>query len=304
MVLGEDQILGQVKAAAAEARARGLAGRLLGPLFEQALHFGKSVRATTDLARHPVSVVSLAVEYLRERLAGIAAPRVAVLGAGATGSHAARALAAAGLGPHWIVNRTHARAEALARTLGAQACTLAELVGAGGVDALVSATSASVPVLSGTQLAALAERAPHGRLVTVDLAVPRDLEPCADARVEGLDLESLRARAEANRARRAASARVVEERLERELELILGERATGAVTAPWAELMAEVRAAFELELAALAAGPLAHLSATDRRRVERWARHAFGRLAHRPFRTLKQLGRAGALPELDWEGLE
>ncbi|MEQ1894479.1 MAG: glutamyl-tRNA reductase [Planctomycetota bacterium] len=304
LVLGEDQILAQVRSAAAEARARGLAGRLLGPLFEEALHFGKSVRATTDLAHHPVSVVSLAVQFLAERLAGVDGPCVAVLGAGATGAHAARALAAAGLGPQWIANRTRARAEALAEAVGARACTLDELCAVQGLDALVSATSASQPVLTAAALAALAARAPSGRLVTVDLAVPRDLEPCDDARHEGIDLESLRARAEANRALRAASARVVEERLERELERILGQRAAGTLTAPYADLMAEVREAFELELTALAAGPLAHLCESDRRRVERWARHTFGRLAHRPFRALKQLGRAGALPEIDWEGLE
>ena len=305
LVLGEDQILAQVRAAAEEARARGLAGHLLGPLFEEALHFGKKARSTTDLARHPVSVVSLAVEFLGARLAGLEAPRVAVIGAGATGAHAARALDAAGLAPCFVANRTRARAEALARSFAARAGTLPELLAeAGGFDALVSATSAPGAVLSAAELGALCARAPHGRLVTVDLAVPRDLPALADARHEGLDLEALRARADENRARRAEAARAVETLLEPELARLFRERTTGTFTGPYAGLLSEVREAFELELSELARGPLAHLAPADLRRVERWARSTFGRLAHRPFRALKALGRADALPESEWEGVE
>lgn len=305
LVLGEDQILSQVRAAAEEARARGLAGRLLGTLFEEALHFGKKARSSTDLARHPVSVVSLAVEFLGTRLAGLPTPRVAVIGAGATGAHAARALDAAGLAPCFIANRTPSRAEALARPFAARAGTLAALLAESqGFDALVSATSAPAPILSAAELRELCARAPHGRLVTVDLAVPRDLPACTDARHEGLDLEALRARADENRARRAAAAREVEGLLEHELARLFRERTTGAFTGPYAGLVAEVREAFELELAELARGPLAHLAPTDRRRVERWARSTFGRLSHRPFRALKALGRADALPESEWEGVE
>jgi len=305
LVLGEDQILAQVRAAAEEARARGLAGRLLGALLEEALHFGKKARTGTELARHPVSVVSLAVEFLRTRLAGLEAPRVAVIGAGATGAHAARALQAAGLAPCFIANRTRTRAEVLARTLAARPGTLQELLAEPlGFDALVSATSAPTPVLSQEELRRLCACAPHGRLVTVDLAVPRDLPELADARHEGLDLETLRGRAEENRARRAEAGRAVEVLLETELARFFGERATSAFTGPYAELVAEVREAFELELDELARGPLAHLDPADRRRVERWARSTFGRLSHRPFRALKALGRADALPESDWEGVE
>jgi len=305
LVLGEDQILAQVRHAAEEARARGLAGRLLGPLFEEALHFGKKARTTTDLGRHPVSVVSLAVEFLGTRLAGLPAPRVAVIGAGATGAHAARALEAAGLAPCFVANRTRARAETLAQSFGARAGTLAELLAEPlGLDALVSATSAPTPILSVAELEALCARAPHGRLVSVDLAVPRDLPTCSDPRHEGLDLEALRARADENRTRRAEAAREVEDLLEPELARVFRERLTGAFTGPYASLVAEVREAFELELDALARGPLAHLVPADRLRVERWARSAFGRLAHRPFRALKALGRADALPESEWEGVE
>ncbi|NOT29818.1 MAG: glutamyl-tRNA reductase, partial [Planctomycetes bacterium] len=75
LVLGEDQILAQVRAAFAEARELGLTGRLLGALFEQALLLGKRVRTRTELAHHPVSVVSPGVACLLERLDGLPAAR-------------------------------------------------------------------------------------------------------------------------------------------------------------------------------------------------------------------------------------
>src|SRR5262249_24676848 len=122
LVLGEDQILAQVRAAYAEAQELGLTGRILGPLLEQVIAFGKRVRAETDLSRHPVSVVSLGVAFLVERT--LAGAVFAVIGAGATGAHAARALLAAGRRPAFIVNRSASRAQALADEVGARALTL------------------------------------------------------------------------------------------------------------------------------------------------------------------------------------
>jgi hypothetical protein len=76
------------------------------------------------------------------------------------------------------------------------------------------------------------------------------------------------------------------------------------VTGSFASVAEEARAAFELELAQLREGRLAHLGARDRSAVERWARAAFGRIAHVPFRALKRLARDDALPRAEWEGLE
>src|SRR5262245_49889569 len=204
LVLGEDQILAQVRAAFAEARGLGLTGRILGLLFEQALALGKRVRTRTDLARHPVSVVSLGVEHVLERLADLADARIAVIGAGATGAHAARALAAAGRAPAFVVNRSPARAVALADEIGARVLTLEALrTGAEPLDGLVSATSSPAFVLDAAALRTLAARTRAGRrLVAADLALPRDLEPCEDPRLDVVDLETLRARAEENRRKR------------------------------------------------------------------------------------------------------
>ena len=310
LVLGEDQILAQVRAAFDEARDLGLTGRLLGALFEQALQLGKRVRTRTELARHPVSVVSLGVAFVLEELAGLPAPRIAVIGAGATGAHAVRALAAAGRAPAFVVNRSPERARALAAEVGARVLALTELrAGVEPIDALVSATSAPAVVLDADALRRLAARTPGGRrLAAADLALPRDLEPCDDARVAVIDLETLRARAEENRQRRATAAAEAELLVEEQLAQLTRERSVEAVAGPYSAVAGAAREAFELELARLCEGRLAHLSPRDREAVERWARATFGRIAHVPFRALKELGRAAARGDgparAEWEGLE
>jgi glutamyl-tRNA reductase len=306
LVLGEDQILAQVRAAFDEARSLGLTGRILGLVFEQAIELGKRVRTSTDLARHPISVVSLGVAHVLESLSDLPDARIAVIGAGATGTHAARALAAAGRPPAFVVNRTPARARALASEIGARVLTLEALrAGAEPLDGLVSATSAPGHVLDAPALRKLAARTRGGRrLVAADLAVPRDLEPCDDARLDVLDLEALRARADVNRRKRAAAAAAAELLVEEQVARLFRERAVEEVTGTFSSIAAEAREAFELELARLSEGRLAHLPARDRTAVERWARAVFGRVAHVPFRTLKRLTRDDALPHAEWEGLE
>jgi glutamyl-tRNA reductase len=306
LVLGEDQILSQVRGAYAEARALGLTGRILSLLFEQAIQLGKRVRTGTDLSRHPVSVVSLGVAHVLERLNGLPDARIAVIGAGATGAHAARALSAAGRPPAFIVNRSPARARELADEVGARVLALDALrAGAEPLDALVSATSAPLAVLDAAALRRLAGRTRGGRrFVAADLALPRDLEPCDDPRLDVIDLETLRARAEENRKKRAAAAAEAELLVEEHVAQLFRERAVDEVTGSFSPIAEEARETFELELARLCEGRLAHLAERDRAAVERWARATFGRLAHVPFRALKRMAREDALPRSEWEGVE
>lgn len=305
LVLGEDQILAQVRGAHAEARALGLTGPILGPLFEQAIQLGKRVRTTTEIARHPVSVVSLGVAFLLERLGAASGARIAVIGAGATGAHAGRALVAAGLAPAFVVNRTPERAEHLAEELGARPLALEALrAGVEPLDALITATSAPGHVLGAADLRRLVAQRPGRRFLAVDLAVPRDLEPCDDPRLEIIALEELRGRAEENKRKRAAAASEAELLVEEKLAWLFREQAADAVTGPYASIAARAREAFELELTRLGEGRLAHLDARDRLAVVRWARAAFGRIGHLPFQALKALARSDALPSREWEGFE
>jgi glutamyl-tRNA reductase len=289
LVVGEDQIIAQVRGAYGRSSDIGLVGPLLSPLFHAALQIGKKVRSDTDLARHPVSVVNLAVA----RLAGRAdeQPSLAVLGAGEMGALLGRALSAAGLPPSVIANRTRERAVALASDCHCAATSLDDFVsGTVPVDVIVSATSAPGVVLDAERLSALAAGAPAGRgLLAIDLAVPRDIAPCDDPAVSVVCLDDLRAEADSNRALRAEAAAVAEQLVEAKLgrfcQRFHEERAAPAV----ATLREDGAEILERELSGLLGGRLSHLGETDRRAVERWARATFGRLMHLPVAALKRM---------------
>jgi glutamyl-tRNA reductase len=290
LVVGEDQILAQVRAAYGAASDIGLVGPLLGALFHHALAVGKQVRSETELARHPVSLVNLAVHALLER-PDAATMRVGVVGAGEMGALMARALAAAGMRPAVVANRSVAHARPVAADCGAVALDLDALRrGEVPLDAIVSATSAPGFVLDPVSLSALAARAPSGRpLLGIDLAVPRDLAPCDDPRVRIVDLDALRSQADHSRALRAHAAALAERIVDHKVDTWcrrFGERAASDIVT---DLQASADELVARELAGLLQGRLAHLSDEDRRAVERWARATFGRLMHLPVAALKRL---------------
>ncbi len=288
LVVGEGEILAQVRDAYQRADSARLCGQLLGPLFQTALQVGKQVRSDTDLAKHPVSVVSIAVRRLAERFAG-RSPRIAVVGAGAMGELIAKSLSNERLAPFLFANRSLERAPFLAARYGGNAMDLNGLRRAA-VDALLSATSAPGTILNAHALRSLSGRAPLGSgLFAADLAVPRDLEPCPDPSVEILDLEKLRSLSEANRVRRARSAAQAEKLIEHKLEVFARRCHSRVLSDAIEELQAETKGILEREIAQLHRERLADLAPEQRRAVERWARATFGRLAHAPVSALKRL---------------
>ncbi len=288
LVVGEDQIIAQVREAYGRAADIGLVGPLLGPLFHHALAIGKRVRADTDLARHPVSVVSLATRELLTRPEAQHL-RSAVLGAGEMSSLVARVLQDAGAPPTYIVNRTHERARELADECGATAVTLESFQAAQHpVDVIVSATSAPGVVLTTEQLGALTRCTPTGApLLGFDLAVPRDLAPTPG--VEIIDIDALRHAADHNRSLRAEAAVAAEQLVEQKVATFARRAGEQAAAPLVSELTDASRDLLERELNGLLGGRLAHLDERDRRAVERWARATFGRMQHLPVLALKQL---------------
>ncbi len=290
LMLGEDQIISQVRGAYGQAADIGLVGTLLGPLFHHALQIGKAVRSETDLARHPISVVNLAVAALDKRPQS-ADLNIAVLGAGVMGKLLVRALHEAGHTPGWVVNRSLPPATEAAQSCGAQALTLDQFRHAPpALDVLVSATSAPGYVLETDELVSLAGRSPAGAgLQAIDLAVPRDLPEVEAAAVEVLCLDQLRALADEHRALRAAAAQDAERLVERKIDTF-SRRFREDVVAP---VLSDLRQASEellgKELTGLLGGRLSHLAEEDRRAVERWARKTFGRLMHLPVTAIKRM---------------
>ncbi|WBB79051.1 glutamyl-tRNA reductase [Micromonospora sp. WMMD882] len=180
MVVGEAQILGQLRDAYHWAAGADTTGRLLHELMQQALRVGKRAHAETGIDRAGQSVVSTALGLAAERLDGALAGRPAlVVGAGAMGALGLATLSRLGAGPLAVTNRGADRAVRLAESYGASALPLAELTRAlSTVDIVVAATAATEPVLTREVVSrALAARpADRGPLVLLDLAVPRDVE--------------------------------------------------------------------------------------------------------------------------------
>jgi len=186
MVVGEAQILGQLRAAYVTATEADATGRLLHELMQHALRVGKRAHAETGIGTAGRNVVSaaldLAITHLppaNESAAGWAGRGAMVIGAGAMGSLALSRLSRLGATPLFVANRAPERAARLARTYGARALPLGELATAvPSVDVVLSATASVEAVLdTATVVTALAGR-PAGRpLVICDLAVPRDVAP-------------------------------------------------------------------------------------------------------------------------------
>lgn len=293
LVLGEDQILAQVRAAYGRAREVGMIGPMLENAFEHAFQVGKQVRTKTDLSLHAISVMSLGVQALAERIGGSPCPRVALVGAGVTARHAAKALDAARLPIEIVVNRSLASARDLARECGARAMELAVFRAMHeAVDVLVSATGAPGFVFDRTTLAGMARRAPGGNgLLALDLALPRDLEPGAHG-VELIDLEALRESAQRNRALRSAAAAQAEELVERRLFACERKNEEKHMAARIAVHVAEARELLGRELEKLARQELAGMGSAELSKIERWARSTFGRMTHLSTATCRDLAHA------------
>jgi len=186
VVVGEGQILGQVRSALKAAEEGGTTGRVLGGLGRLALRAGKRARAETGIDRAGQSLVSLAVDLAAARLgpAGLGGRDVLVVGAGAMSTLAATTAARSGAASIAVANRTWRNAERLAARVNGRAVALSDLAAAiAAADVVVSCTGAAGPVITRDLAAAALDgqerpsQERRGPLVFLDLAMPRDVEP-------------------------------------------------------------------------------------------------------------------------------
>ena len=178
MVVGETEILGQLKDAYGLARTEGQTGKWLNRLFQSSFSAAKSVRTHTAITRGSVSVGSVAVELAEKIFGDLRGCEVMVIGAGETSERTARSLLGRGVRSLLVANRTFERAAALAQSLGGEALTWEDWEDrAVDVDIMISSTSAPHYVLTCPKMEALLKRRPRRPLFLIDLAVPRDFEP-------------------------------------------------------------------------------------------------------------------------------
>ncbi len=177
LILGEPQILGQMKSAFAVAQEAGTIGPELGRLFRQTFSVAKKVRTDTAIGENPVSVAYAAVNLAQRIFSDLSRSRALLIGAGETIDLVAKHLVDAGVSDITVANRTLARAEALAEQFGAKAILLSdipdELYKA---DMIISSTASPLPILGKGAVERAMKKRKHAPMFMVDIAVPRDIE--------------------------------------------------------------------------------------------------------------------------------
>jgi len=298
MVVGEVQILDQLKAAHEFALEHGLAGPGMTRLLEVAYQTAHQVRRETRLCERPVSVASLAAG---EVLATAATPGrpcpVLLIGAGQTMAKAGSRLVDNPTGQPVtlaIANRTSERASRLAREVGGTAIPLeAALVDPPAVQAVMTATSATEPLLDLPVVARLAARRPDPDrpLLIVDLGLPADLAPAARELedVRAVVLDDLKAVAERNLEARQGEVQTAEAIVDRQMGTLDRRMAEIAVGPAVCRIQERYLATMERELDRLLHNGLGPLGDKDRDKLQRWARSTAKRLAGLQLEDTKQM---------------
>lgn len=180
MVLGEPQILGQLKDAFRHAQQANTLGRKLGLLMQHTFGVAKKIRTDTEIGASPVSVASAAVNLANQFFAGFTRHTALLVGAGVTIELVAKHLTKKKVGRLFVANRSVERAQELAGKLGGFALPLSEIEGTlPEADILITSTAATEPVITFEQMEAAVKARKRKPIFAVDIAVPRDIEPSA-----------------------------------------------------------------------------------------------------------------------------
>ncbi len=288
MVVGESQILGQVRTAYAQAVEEQTAGRALHELAQRALSAGKRVHAETTIDRNGASVVGQAVELATAMTGSLSGRSVLIVGAGSMGALGGTTLLRAGALPAVVANRTPENGARLAETLGGRAVSLEGLADeVAGADLVLTSTGSTSVVLTADVVArAMADRADRP-LVILDLALPRDVDP-AVADLDGvtyLDLEAIRDAASGADTDAVTEA---ERMLSVDVDSYLAAQRAVAVAPTVAALRARASEVVDAELLRLD-GKLPGLDPRVRAELARTVRRTVSTLLHGPTVRVKQL---------------
>ncbi len=291
MVLGEPQILGQMKSAYQAARQAGALGKILSRLFQHTFSAAKKVRTDTAIGASPISVAFAAVRLSQQIFDDLSQQTALLIGAGETIELTARHLHQQGIGRLIVANRTFDRAYALASQFGGYAIALRELpdhLQEG--DIIVSSTASQLPILGKGAIERAIKQRRHKPIFMVDLAVPRDIEP----EVETLDdvylytIDDLKDIVEENRQARREAALQAEEIIAMEVEHFLGwlrsQGATDTIRALRTQAREHKEQALDRARRALRRG------ATPEEALELLAHTLTQKLLHTPSVQLRQAG--------------
>lgn len=303
LVLGESQILGQVKTAFESARANGAISSVLDELFRRAITCGKRARAETEIGLGALSVGSAAVELARQILGPLQGHTVLILGAGKMSALTAQHLVASGANQVIVSNRTRERALEMAERfddngngVSAKAVTWDEfpryIVEA---DIVIASTRAPHFVLTAEQVAAAMKARRNRPLFLVDIAVPRDIDPLAHQLDDVFlyDIDDLQGVVNTNLAQRAQELGRVESIIEGEVAA-WGNWYRGLSAQPVMAALAQRTAAIRDREVEAALAQLPGLSDKEREIVKALGRSISAKIVHEPLRYLREAGETGS----------
>ncbi|UZE92184.1 MAG: glutamyl-tRNA reductase [Methanosarcinales archaeon] len=221
MIIGEDQILGQVKEAFNSAKSLGTTGKILGMTFRKAINVGKRVRTETGVNKGSVSIGSAAVDLAEQILGTLKHKNVLIIGAGEMATLVAKALSERDISAIVVSSRTHEHALELARELGGKAIHFENFVDYIPVsDVIISATSAPHFVITKEMMEKVVDKLDK-KIIIIDIASPRDVEDSVAEipNVELHNIDSLKSIRDANLEKRKTEALKAKKIIEEELKL-------------------------------------------------------------------------------------
>ena len=288
MAIGESEVLGQVREALSIARETGSTHAILHRLFESAVRTGKRVRTETEIAVHPLSIASIAVELADKVFGDLSERTLLLLGAGETATLFARHALESGLRDLRIANRTREHAEALAARVGARVVTWEEVAGElSSADVVVGTTASPQPVVRRSDVETAMRQRRGKPMFFLDLAMPPDVDPEVKGiyNVFAYDLDGLEEVAAENRRRRVREVPRAEGILEEELGRFLFWYGNLSVIPTVTDLKRRLEEIRDAELG--------RVPAADRERLRPLADSIVAKLLHEPMRRLKSETDAG-----------
>ena len=289
MIVGEPQVLGQVKAAYATGRAVGTVGGILDEVLVHAFATAKKVRTETGVASSAVSVSYAAVELARKIFGSLEGKTVFLIGAGKMSELAARHLRRSGARAIFVANRTLARAEELAKELEGETVRFDDLLNfVSRADIVISSTGAPVYIIKKEHGARFLAERRNRPMFFIDIAVPRDIDPALNKlnNIFLYDIDDLQQVVEANLRQRQREALRGEEIVEREVDRLLGRLKRLEVAPTIAALQEHLHALRQQELER---ARLRDLSSEQRAAVEEMTRRLVNKILHGPIAELKRL---------------
>lgn len=301
MVLGEPQVLGQLKDAFTQARDAQTLGPLLGRLFQHAFSVAKQVRTDTDIGSNPVSIAYAAVSLAKHIFSDLAKSSALLIGAGETIELVARHLHEQGVNRIVVANRTAERANALAEMFNGRAIGLGDIPDAlVDSDIVISSTASPLPIIGKGMVEKAMRKRRHQPVFMMDIAVPRDIEEAVGDMpdVYLYTVDDLQQVVEENRKQRQAAATEAEHIIQRRsLSFMESMRGLDAITTirDYRSRIEQIRDA-ELEKALMQI----RQGAEPGEVLQRMGHVLINKIMHHPSIQLKKAAEEGRLDRLEW----